>query len=201
MNHREPPQLSAGLRRTLHCLSLFLLPAFAPDGVQALPRTRPARIGSDLGTMEGIPYLPVVGPPPLRFQEAAPPPDLVTRPAAAAPPLPALSPAETSVALANAAASSASAALLAEAELAEEEAKSKTKAAAAKPAAPPVKAPPPILPDSGRPTVRPEDFLPYFQVPISGRAPANVTIVAPVPPAAPTPGTLPASSATYKQTP
>ena len=200
MNHREPPHLSAGARRALRCLSLFLLPAFAPDGVLALPRTRPSRSGPDLHSMEAIPYLPVVGPPPLRFQEAAPPPDLVTRPAAAAPPVPALSPTEAAVALANAAASASSAALTEASDRLLEEAKPPAPEPP-HPAAPPAKAPPPILPDSSRPTVRPEDFLPYFQVPVSARAPANVTVVAPVPPAAPAPAPIPASSATYRQTP
>jgi hypothetical protein len=205
MNHREPPHLPAGARRALHCLSLLLLPALAPDGVQALPRTRPPGSGRELQTADPIPYLPMLGAPPLRFQDATPPPDLVMRPAAAAPPTPALTLAETSVALANAAAAR-SAAVVAETPDASsapetpEPTAAVTEPAAAPPPAP-VKTPPPILPDSLRPAVRPEDFLPYFQIPGAARQPADVTVLLPGVPTAPAPAPLPPGSATYRQTP
>lgn len=57
----------------------------------------------------------------------------------------------------------------------------------------------PILPDDARPTVRPEDFLPYFQYPGSGSKSGGVIIINPVPATPPAPGTLPPSSATYIQ--
>jgi len=53
------------------------------------------------------------------------------------------------------------------------------------------KVPPPLLPDDTRPRVRPEDLLPFFQFPTAAGAPA--------PAAAPTPGVLPPSSATFRQ--
>jgi hypothetical protein len=57
------------------------------------------------------------------------------------------------------------------------------------------------LPDDTRPTIRPEDFLPYFQIPGSARHPADVTLLVPVPSAAPAPASLTPSSATYTQSP
>ena len=61
-------------------------------------------------------------------------------------------------------------------------------------------APSAILPDEVRPQVRPEDFLPFFQVPGSATQPGDVTLVMPVPRSVPTPPALPPSSATYTQT-
>ncbi len=194
MNHREPPPLSAGTRRALHCLSLILLPALATDGVQALPHPGQSESGRSRHAAP-IPYLPVMGAPPLRFQEVLPPPDPVTRPVAAAPPVPALTPTESSVALANAAA--ARSATIVEASDAVP-VKTETVSAASKPVAP-AKLPPAILPDSIRPTVRPEDFLPYFQVP--GMPQASGDIMPSAPKSVPEPARLPPSAATYRQSP
>lgn len=70
------------------------------------------------------------------------------------------------------------------------------------PSAPSIKTPPAILPDDLRSTVRPEDFLPYFQIPGSAQNPGDVTLLVPaLPKNAPAPATIPASSATYTQTP
>ena len=60
---------------------------------------------------------------------------------------------------------------------------------------------PPILPDEIRATVRPEDFLPYFQIPGSARRADDVTLLVPVPRVPNAQGSLPSSSATYTQTP
>ena len=198
MNHRQPPHRSGRVRKALHCLSLLLLPATAPEGMFALPHRSLPLPGSARPGAEPKPYLPVLGAPPLRFQEPTPPPDLVMRPPAAAPPTPALTPTESSVALANVAA-----------------ARSTTIAPEPPPAAPsvsdepatkdtppaPAKTPPPILRDDARPTIRPEDFLPYFQIPGSAQNPADVTLLVPAPPNPPAPAPLPPSSATYRQTP
>ncbi len=201
MNLREPPHLSGGMRRALHCLIALLLPALAPDVVVALPRTRPPGSGPDLRNAEPLPYLPKLNAPALRFQEATPPPDLVTRPPAAAPPTPTLSPTETSVAQANAAAAQSAGVgtIPADGVTKLDSGATNPPAPAASPAQPPAKTPAPILPDSARPTVRPEDFLPYFQVPGSVRVPADVTLGVPAAPGAPAPATLPPSSATYRQ--
>jgi len=200
MNHREPPHLPAGARRILHCLSLLLIPtALAPRGVFALPQPRPATGRScDIREMELTPYLPAVGAPPLRFQELAPPPDLVTRPASAGPPTPALSLTESSVAMENAAAANSAAASVTmpdETPAIAVKPESKTRSSAA-----PAKAtPPPILLDDTHAPVRPEDFLPYFQIPGSATQPGDVNLLVPVSRTAPAPASLPLSSATYTQ--
>jgi hypothetical protein len=200
MNYREPPHLPAGVRRALHCLSLLLLPALAPDGVRALPHSGTPGRRPDLRNANVTPYLPTLGAPPLRIQEASPPPDLVTRPAAAAPPTPALTPTEASVALANAAA--ARSAAVTAVEQPEPIAPPEPPPAAEVEAPAPAKTPPPILPDEARPTVRPEDFLPYFQIPGSSPRSPDVTLLVPAVPTAPSPAaTLPPSSATYTQSP
>jgi len=61
-----------------------------------------------------------------------------------------------------------------------------------------LRAPLPIIPDDVRPRVRPEDFLPYFRIPIV--QPNDMNAV-PVPRSVSTGAPLPASSATYTQTP
>ena len=196
MNHREPPHLPAGTRRALHCLALLLLPAMAPEGVHALPRSRPS--GGSEGSVGPSPYLPAAGAPPLRFQEAAPPPDLLTRPSAAAPPTPTLTPTESSVALANAAAARSAAVTPPEtASISSTPSPTPEKSA---PKNAPTKTPPPILPDNVRPTIRPEDFLPYFQIPGAAQNPGDVTLLVPAAKTPATPSaTLPPSSATYTQ--
>lgn len=200
MNHREPPHLPAGARRILHCLSLLLLPALAPKTVLSLPRPRPAS-GSSIDAQEmeqsQSPYLPLVGAPLLRFQEATPPPDLVTRPAGAAPPTPALSPTESTVALENAAAAQSTAGATAPLPV---EPPAPAPAVKPTPTAPAKPTPPAILPDDTHPPVRPEDFLPFFQIPGSATQPGDVNLLVPAPRAAPAPAPLPPSSATYNQT-
>ncbi len=183
----------------MHWLSLLLLPAMAPKGVDALPRT--PRSDADGG--KPAPYLPVLGPMPLRFQEAVPPPDLVTRPPAAAPPQPALSTTENSVAADNAAAAHSIPAPSHEpAPVADSKPVTREIASPNSATAPAKAAPPAILPDDAHPAVRPEDFLPYFQIPGSAKQPGDATLLIPAARSAPAaPATLPPSSATYTQTP
>ncbi len=192
MNHREPPHLPVGVRRALRCLSLLLVPTLTLDQGVAGPRLRSAqRIGT-----EPIPYLPILGSPSLRIEEA-PPPDLVTRPPAAAPPVPALTPLETSVAAAN---SDAARTIATRGDLPESARSSATGTAEAPKAS--ERTPAAILPDSTRTVIHPEDFLPYFQIPAAGsvRNSADVRVIAPMPDNAPAPA-IPPSSATYTQTP
>ena len=159
----------AWLCRALSGLALLVLPAWAIKGTAPLPV-------SDLSAQEipSLPYLRVLGPFPLRFQEVPlPPPDLVTKPVAGGPPQPSAAPAP--VTSSTPAASPAVPAPTAT-------------APSSAPAAPPAATPPaPILPDETRPRVQPEDFLPFFQPPA---APVDAG-----PPAANRP--LP-SSATYR---
>lgn len=199
MNHRESPPLSAGARRALRCLSLLLVPALAPDAAPAMSRPRHA-FGQGVGAHGGdsLPYLAMVGAPPLRFEKSAPPSDLGTRPAAAAPPLPSFSLTESAVALANAAAARSTTATT----RGEDEAPVTELPAAASAASPlpPKPTPRAILPDDTRPKVRPEDFLPYFQIPGSARSANEVNVIMPANAfPSPAPATLPPSTATYTQ--
>jgi hypothetical protein len=117
-------------------------------------------------------YLQVIGPPPLRFQEAVPPPDLAGRPPAAAPP----TPSATAATGPKAAAASPPPSVAAVPPV--------PKPTKAKPPAPVTTAPgdtseaaaPAIIEDEMRPRVRAEEFLPFFQ-----------------------PGQIPPSSATYEK--
>jgi hypothetical protein len=58
-----------------------------------------------------------------------------------------------------------------------------------------------MIPDDARPTIRAEDFLPYFQIPGSAQQPSDVTLLVPAARSAPAPAAIPPSSATYTQTP
>lgn len=196
MNHREPPLSPAAT----HGRKLGLLPALllALATTASHAQTRIYSIALVLPQPEATPYLRVTGAPPLRFQNAeAPLHPAPPAPAPAATPAPAAnppdSPAATSV-----------------------ETKPEPVATTDEPGpapdvtqpaavpdttAAPAKTPAPILPDEARPTIRPEDFLPYFQVPGSARTPADVTLLVPAPKAPPAPAPLPPSSATYTQTP
>jgi hypothetical protein len=176
-----------GARRAFHCLSLLLLPALVPSGMAEGSRPRPSEdLAANFQEVEQSPYLPFLGPPPLRFHDPAPPPDVSARPAAAAPPLPHLTQAESSVVMANsAAANSVSGHRTTE---------SRPEEPIAAPADPDRTAPVPILKDTVRPQVSAEDFLPYFLIPGTQRTVGTV-------PSAPEPGKLPPSSSTYTQIP
>jgi hypothetical protein len=54
----------------------------------------------------------------------------------------------------------------------------------------------PILPDDARPQARPEDFLPYFQIPVNQ---SDVNLIVPAARTPSVPNNLPYSSATYRQ--
>lgn len=194
MNHREPPHLPVGTRRALHCLSLLLLPAISPRAALSLPRARPPTdLPARPAGREPVPYLPVLCAPPLRFERPAPPPDL-TQPAAAAPPIPPLTLTESSVAQANAAAAQSAAGTL-------PTGFSLPPVVPTSSPAPAKAAPAPILRDDARPAIRNEDFLPFFQIPGTARAPGDVNLIVPAAITAPAGVALPPSAATYTQTP
>lgn len=205
MNHCEPLRLSGRVRGALHRLSFVVLPALAASGLAA-PPLHPVR-PPDRPRADPRPYLMVAGAPPLRFEEPTPPPDLMMRPPAAAPPMPALTPTESSVALANAAAAQSTPVAPETPPAPPPPPVASTPAAppsppkTPEPAPAPVKSPPPILRDELSPAVRPEDFLPYFQIPGAAQQPNDVTLLVPAPQSAPAPAPLPPSSATYSQTP
>jgi hypothetical protein len=188
MNHREPPHLPMGARRALHCLSLLLLPALVPSPMPAVGRQRTSLgVVADCQEGEQSPYLPLVGAPPLRFQDNSPPPDLSAKPPSAAPPQPHLTQAESSVKMANSAASTSVPAPKPPETNARDATPGSTEPAKAEPVT--------ILPDTVRPQVQAEDFLPFFLIPgTTSKSEGQV-------PAAPQPGQLPPSTATYTQTP
>lgn len=139
------------------------------------------------------PYLVASTAPRLRFHEAASTAPLVRKPVASGPPVAAASaPQMAEVALANdhAAASTPPMPL-------PESVPSASSPAAEKAEPAPTSKPLPILPDDTRRRVQSQDFLPLFHFPGSGGSSEDVTVLPSVP-TPPTPGTLPASSATYR---
>jgi len=193
MNHLDPPHLPVDLCRTLHVAALLLLPTMAQTHSHATGRS---------GGRDSTPYLLAVGHSPLRFREEEPPPVSARRPPAGAPPAPddganatSADPGKSSDVIlapalaATAAVSSPSPGLTAD---------------AGRPDVPPANqppAPPAIIPDDTRPVVRPEDFLPFFQLPGSTGSAGGFTVIAPVPASAPAPAALPPSSASFTQSP
>jgi hypothetical protein len=151
-------------------------------------------------TGASLPYLHYIGSPPLRFQEARPPPEIAVRPLLAAEQSKSgekststLNPtAPLSTKVAAVAAPAAGPAVTAGKSTGTVTVAGKPLDRPAKPAGPD-----PLLPDDAGSKVRPEDFLPFFQFP-GGRNPEPKTAAVPAPPS---PGIQPPSSATYQQTP
>ncbi|MDB6093953.1 MAG: hypothetical protein JWM32_1515 [Verrucomicrobia bacterium] len=195
MNHREPTHRPQALRRGLQCLALMLSAGVTHLLPAAMRQRMDLGSSTDRAGREAASYLQALGAPPLRFAELPPPPDLAARPPAAAPPQPAMTRTESSVAMANAAAAQ-STLLHGPAPAPTAESRIETSAGGSSPDQP---TPSAILPDETRPQVRAEDFLPYFQIPASGGQPGDVTLIVPVPRNASSPPALPASSATYIQ--
>jgi hypothetical protein len=175
----------------------LLLPALALEVAQT---TAPPVLAMDgylprQQTGQPLPYLCVVGPPPLRFQEALPPPDLASRPPAGAPPRP-VGKTQPEVSHGQAldlpigVATTAPAGVEKRGIGPSEKSLSTTVTTAG---------PPSTLPDDAHPKVRPEDFLPFFQFPGSGANGSNGVAAPAAPPEPPKPGTLPPSTATYEQ--
>lgn len=185
MNHREPTSASTNAGQALSCLALLLLPLLAADRAWSRPI-----IPYDPPPPDPTPYLVTVGSPALRFLEAAPPPDLGGRPPAAAPPQPASDTVAAKPDVIPFTPAAAPTTALAPAD-----------ASQATPPSDSVQphSPAPILPDELRPRVRAEDFLPYFEIPAT--RPGDPNVIVPIPRGAGSPAPLPASSATYTQTP
>jgi hypothetical protein len=190
----------------IRCLALALLPATHPEALalSLAPRSAgtpiPNRPG---GTLYDIPrsrpYLPIVGPPSLRFQDELPPPDLTTQPPAADPPVLGGLRAELAVANRESVVTAAfadpnediSIPVLAVPEA--EEASRKPQGAGYTPPSNPVS----ILPDDTRRDVGAGDIIPFFQFPGASGQP-GVSIAIPTPVQAPEPVQT-RSSATYRQ--
>lgn len=191
MNHREPPQPAAGVRKATLCLALLTLTVLAPTGALASARkTTPPKADPNS-------YLAAIAAPALRFQAPPPPRAEITRLALAFPSsgkptfIPSALP-RTSDVTGRPATATVAVAKEGAAKVEEE------------------KAPPPpmlernpalIIPDELRPQVHAEDFIPFFQLPGSSRGRGDVNVVVPAPRSVPAPPPLPPSSATYRQTP
>ena len=197
MNYSEPPHPNTDARRALHGLSLLLLATLILNDARGVPSIRVLVQKEALPRkLRSSPYLSTVGPAPLRFAALPAPPDPVA-PAPIGAPLPTAAVASEET---NAIGPLATAATLSSPDTTESPDAATTLEAKPEPNETPVKEPPRILLDDVRPAVRPEEFLPYFQIP-GGKQRGEVTIVVPVPHAAPAGASLPPSSATYTQTP
>lgn len=193
MNHSIPPHAPSGLRGAGHWLFLLLLATLVTEGSEG--RTRPRSAGSSRDALDPSFYLPAIGACPLRFAAEPPPPDLSLRQSPAAGPK---NPDPTVADFTPAEPPPEATARETEQPGAVPVAQSETKPSDAAPAKP---APSPVLRDELRPRIRPDDFLPFFQVPgtSNGRGEVIFSVPAPAVPASPAP--LPSSSATYTQTP
>ncbi len=185
--------LRDGLLRSVHFLSLAILPALAAEGAQtnfAQRRRSMQSANSDDGhrprSTESIPYLPAIAPPSLLFADVPPPPSLASNPVATGPASfddPGITP--NAPQIAKNVQDPAVAAVQASRK------ETDTTIAGKKVEEPSI---PAILPDDLRRDVRPEDILPFFQFPRGG---ATIGVGVPVPPQPPAP-TMPSSSATYR---
>jgi len=185
------PQLPAAGIRLARCVSLTLLPMLTSE---SMALTQPIRAGSARSisaqsallrpTYFSTPYLALLLPPTLQFQKAPPPIDPALRLVAGAPTRPGGT--EEEIVAAN---RDSIVPRTTEEEPASAEATlTATKAVPVETSPLPKSSLPPvsILPDDTPRDIRAEDVLPFFQFP--GGAPT-----------APTPGTIPPSSATYRQ--
>jgi hypothetical protein len=152
-----------------------------------------ARQTLGLPTPATKPYLSVMNSPALRFREAVSTAPLQRKPVATGSPVAASAPELAEVALANdhAAASTPPMPVPFRETPAGE-------TPAMKPEPTPASKAQPILPDDTRRKVQSQDFLPLFRFP--GAPGSNEDVIVPVAvPTPPAPGTLPPSSATYRQ--
>jgi hypothetical protein len=191
MNHSEPPHPPSGARRVLHGSILLFLATLAIHRAHAIPRAI-LSITLERPGLRSPPYLRTIGPAPLRFEEQPSMPDPVSPPSA---PMVATPPADAATEIAAieppAAVTTTS---IQEVATTPEPAPNENESPAAK-------APLPILRDDARPAVRPEDLIPYFQLPGSSHKPGGLNVIVPVPPSDQAPASVPPSSATYTQTP
>jgi hypothetical protein len=193
MNLRVTPPGTAKGRRAWLYLSL-LLPSLASEVAQPPP---PASFRQDAPpdrprNGRTRPYLLSIGPLQLRFQDAAPPPEMPARP-------PSGSAAKAqSLETATASTGSQDVSLRRPAPTAEQAAAAEARREESHPATPASPPAPPILPippDDASRKVHPEDFLPYFQFPGADTQTSDSS----APSAQAAPKTIPPSTATYQE--
>jgi hypothetical protein len=190
MNHREPPQVPQGIRRAGHFLAPLLvaaLPGMGPVTAQAGLQLYIVQTGAVLPSGG---YLPLHGSPPLRFAAIIIP----------ATPAVTSTPPEAPKTTAGGKTPAGMAPHTSDTSVPPNPPTPPGPSPATSPgtSSPEKPAPLSILPDEMRPQVRPEDFLPFFQIPGS-RGNPDVTVAVPIQaqPAQPPPQP---SSATYLQT-
>jgi hypothetical protein len=190
MNHREPTSVPQGMGQTFPCLALLLLSLLSGGMASAHPR-----LPLQAGLTQQKTYLVALGAPPLRFQEPASDAALVRPP----------SPGSASVTAPESSthASTADVTFPATEAAAKEPSSESVATIDTNPgnepeiaASQPSRSPLPILPDDARPQARPEDFLPYFQIPVNQ---SDVNLIVPAARTPSVPNNLPYSSATYRQ--
>lgn len=191
MNHRETTSVPLGAVSALLCMALLLPTTGLARGCPLASASSAAMLVQD------HPYLASVGAPSLRFAEAPPPPEAIQRPLLTPAPIAATSDVITPESLSSSTLPPPDSAST----------NNLPPTATTRPGAtsangeqtPAAHTPPPIIPDEVRPRVRPEDFLPFFQIPVS--QPGDVNVVVPAARSASAPAAIPTSSATYTQTP
>jgi hypothetical protein len=170
------------VRKAFRCLTLLLMSTPLPKGMLAGISVR-IQLGQHGGGPGGsAPYLVSEGAPPLCFREAEPPPQMAAKPPGGAPPEPHASPDTASASKAATASLKTPADKAAHDETLTEPDGSQ----------PPTNAPNSILPDTVRPQLQAEDFLPFFVIPDSAKS-------APAAPVPSEPGKLPPSTASYTE--
>jgi hypothetical protein len=182
MNLREPTQASLGVRKAFRCLTLLLMSTPLPKGMLAGISVKIQLGPHGGGPGESTPYLVSEGAVPLCFRESEPPPQMAVKPPGGAPP-------EPHASMDGASAGKAAAASL---KAPNDKAGHDDAAAESDGSQPTTNAPISILPDTVRPQLQAEDFLPFFVIPDSAKS-------APAVPVPSEPGKLPPSTASYTE--
>jgi hypothetical protein len=194
MNHREPTSEPQGPGWAFPCLALLLLPLLSGARAPALTQLPP-----QAGLTQQNSYLVALGAPPLRFHDPVLQTDLAVRPPKPGAPKPIISDHPSTATEAAGDVSFADASRTPPAPETRHETTDTLSSDTADNPSKPVRTPLPILPDEVRPQARPEDFLPFFQIPAPQSGDVNVIVPVPRSPGS-TATALPASSATYTQT-
>ncbi len=181
MNHREPRLRPRDSAQAWRYLAMLLLPLLDPAHSNAAGRMRSTNRFPSNPREGPTPYLQAANAPPLRFQEPPPAPPAIVRPLRGVP-FPTYR-GMNDVSAPDVIVHNPRPAVPPPAEPANE----------IKEAPPPPRksSPAPILPDDVRPQTRPEDILPFFQLPGSRRGPIETSVIVPVPASAPSPAPIP----------
>jgi hypothetical protein len=182
MNLREPTQASLGVRKAFRCLTLLLMSTPLPKGMLAGISVRIQLGPHGGGPGESSPYLVSEGAPPLCFREAEPPPQMAAKPPGGAPPEP-----HASSDWASAGKAAPASAKTPTDRPGHDETNTESDGSQ-----PSTNAPISILPDTVRPQLQAEDFLPFFVIPDAAKS-------APAVPVPSEPGKLPPSNASYTE--